>query len=76
MEDIRYPKQLPLSSHRVTKTWTTIKETIGRIKSWGRNRSFIDLTRWPEEEEEEEDDDDDDDDDDETLCLVRSKDTY
>jgi hypothetical protein len=32
------------------KTWTTIKETTRRIKSWGPSRSFISLTSWPEEE--------------------------
>jgi len=35
-------------------TWMTIKETIRRLKSWSRNRSFIGLTSWQEEEEEEE----------------------
>jgi len=25
----------------------TTKETTRRIKSWGRNRSFIGLTSWP-----------------------------
>jgi hypothetical protein len=25
-------------------TWTNIKETTGKIQSWGRNRSFIGLS--------------------------------
>jgi hypothetical protein len=41
-----------LSTYRKTKTWTTVKETTGWIQLWGRNRSFIGLTSWPEEEEE------------------------
>jgi len=39
------------------KTWTNFKETIRRIKSWSRNRSFIGLTSWPEEEDKEDMDD-------------------
>jgi hypothetical protein len=35
-----------------------MKETIRRVQSWGRNRSFIGLTSWSEEEEEEEELDD------------------
>jgi len=31
------------------KTWTTVEDTIRRIKLWGRNRSFIGLTSWMEE---------------------------
>jgi len=27
----------------MTQTWTTVKETIGWIQSWGWNRSFISL---------------------------------
>jgi hypothetical protein len=30
-----------LSIYRKTKTWTTVKETTGRMESWGQNRSFI-----------------------------------
>jgi len=28
------------------KTWTTIKETTRRMKSWERNMSFTGLTSW------------------------------
>jgi len=29
-----------LSTYRKNKTWTTVKETTGRIQLWDRNRSF------------------------------------
>jgi len=51
MEDIRYAKRLlnyrPIEGK---KTSTTFKETIGWIKSWWWNRSFIGQTCWPEGE--------------------------
>jgi len=54
-QDGRYqtPETSWLSTYRNTKARTTIKETTGRIHSWGRNRSFIGVTSWS-------DDDDDD----------------
>jgi len=39
---------------RRKKTWTTVNDTTRRMKWWGRSRSFIGPTSWPEEEEEEE----------------------
>jgi hypothetical protein len=32
------------------KTLTTITETTSRLQSWGWNKTFIDITSWPEEE--------------------------
>jgi len=36
------------------RTGRLLKGLIGRIQSWGRNRSFIGLILWPEEEEDKE----------------------
>jgi hypothetical protein len=47
-----------LSTYRKKKIWMTIKEATG-IQSWGRNRSVVGLTSWPEEEEEEEEEEED-----------------
>jgi len=40
---LRTQKTPWLSTYRKTKTWRAVKETTGRIQSWGRNRSFIGL---------------------------------
>jgi hypothetical protein len=50
MEDTRlltYKKKK--KKKKKQKTWTVVKNSTGRIKSWGRNSLFTGLTSWPDE---------------------------
>jgi hypothetical protein len=58
MEYIRYPwlstyrrRRRKKKKNNKKKNRTIIKETAGRLQSWGRNMSFIGLTSWPGEDE-------------------------
>jgi len=46
MEAIMYSEQLPDFDR--PKDLVTVTEAAGRMQSWGRNRSFIGPTSWPE----------------------------
>jgi len=50
MEAIMYSEQLPDFDR--PKDLVTVTEAAGRMQSWGRNRSFIGPTSWPEDVED------------------------